>query len=128
MTIVPHALAAGAGNALGQYSSAYGAVPGWMKNLGGAGDVSSAIGKVTTFVTGLAAGVGVCVFIYACIRLVASQGQEDKAAAAKKMAIIALIGVFLALSAKAIISALWSDTPMGSQTPSILRTILGFPS
>lgn len=124
--MVPHAIAAG--NALGQYSSAYGAVPGWMKNIGNAGDVSSAIGKVTTFVTGLAAGIGVCVFIYACIRLVASQGQEDKVTAAKKTAIIALIGVFLALSAKVIIRALWSEIPVGPQTPSILRTILGLPA
>lgn len=127
MSMVPHALAAGAGTALGQYGSAYGAVPGWMKNLGNAAAVSSAIGKVTIFVTGLAAGIGVCVFIYACIQLVVSQGQEDKAAAAKKTAIIALVGVFLALSANAIIGALWSETPMGPQTPSILRTIFGFP-
>lgn len=120
MSMVPHAIAAGAGNALGQYDSAYNAVPGWMKNLGNAAAVSSAIGRVTTFVTGLAAGVGVCVFIYACIRLVTSQGQEDKVTAAKKTAIIALIGVFLALSADAIMKTLWVEAG-----PSIFKRIFG---
>ncbi len=120
MNIVPHAIAAGAGTALNQYGSAYGAVPGLLKNLGGAGDVSSALRIVATFVTGLAAGIGVCVFIYACIRIVTSQGQEDKVTAAKKTAIIALIGVFLALSANGIMMTLWADG-----ADSILKKMFG---
>lgn len=121
MSVVSHALAAGAGAELNKYQSAYGAVPGWMKNLSGAGDVENILWIVTDFLSKLAAGVGVCVFIYACIRLVASQGQEDKAAAAKKTAIIALIGVFLALSANAIIDSLGGGGGEGS----ILKTIFG---
>lgn len=55
------------------------------------------LARMGTYIVGIAAAIGVCVFIYACIRMIASQGQEDKVAAAKKMAATALVGVFLVL-------------------------------
>ncbi|MBI1934118.1 hypothetical protein HYS30_00460 [Candidatus Peregrinibacteria bacterium] len=121
MSIVSHALAAGIGAGLNQYQSAYDAVPDWARNLSGAATVSSALERITTFVIDIAAGVGVCVFIYACIQMVLSQGQDDKMTAAKKMAMIALVGVFLALSARAIIGALWSEVG----EVSLLKTLFG---
>lgn len=105
--------------------------PNVLCDIDGAGGVSDLLARVTGFVTGIAAGIGVCVFIYACIQMVMSQGQDDKMAAAKKMALIALVGVFLALSADVIISALWAPAPpappVGPPAPpprSILRTII----
>lgn len=92
-----------------------GYAPAWMCWISGAGGASDFLGRITGFVTGIAAGVGVCVFIYACIQMVISQGQDDKMAAAKKMAMIALVGVFLALSVGAIVGYLqglfWTITP-----------------
>jgi len=97
-----------------------------MCGLSGATISSELLPRVSNFVIDIAAGVGVCVFIYACIQIVMSQGQDDKMAAAKKMAIIALIGVFLALSTRVIMGALWSPGPTsGPPTPSLLRTIFG---
>lgn len=97
------------GTSLGQYQGSVcgaGYVPAWMCGISGATGATSILGKVTDFILSIAAGVGVCVFIYACIRMVISQGQDDKMAAAKKMAMIALVGVFLALSARSIIDSL----------------------
>lgn len=92
------------GTSLSQYQGLVcGAAPAWMCGISGAGGVTTFLGRITGFVIGIAAGVGVCVFIYACIQMVISQGQDDKMAAAKKMAMVALVGVFLALSGGVII-------------------------
>lgn len=117
------AYATAVGTALSQYkgddltkpgvcSSGY--APAWMCEISGVTGATGVLGRVTGFVTGIAAGVGVCVFIYACIQMVMSQGQEDKMTAAKKMAMIALVGVFLTLSVQMIFDYLswffWEKT------------------
>ncbi|MBI2117477.1 hypothetical protein HYT95_01125 [Candidatus Peregrinibacteria bacterium] len=123
MRAVPHVFAAGLGTSLSQYSDKVcggGFAPAWMCTISGAGGVTAFLGRITGFVIDIAAGVGVCVFIYACIQIVMSQGQDDKMTAAKKMAMISLVGVFLALSARVIMAALWS----GGEA-SLLKKIFG---
>ncbi|OGJ57872.1 hypothetical protein A2947_03665 [Candidatus Peribacteria bacterium RIFCSPLOWO2_01_FULL_54_110] len=83
-----------------------GMVPDWMCGMIVSDGSSNILGKVVSSIIDFSAGVGVCVFIYACIRIIVSQGQDDKVAAAKKMAVIALIGVFIALSVEPIMNAI----------------------
>lgn len=123
MRLIPHVFAAGVGTSLSQYQGKVcgaGYVPAWMCGISGVDGANLFLGKITGFILAIAASVGVCVFIYACIQMVMSQGQEDKLAAAKKMAMIALVGIFLAFSVDVIIGALWR--PGGD---SLLKKIFG---
>lgn len=81
-------------------------IPFFLCNILGVRGAQGILAKVTSFILAIAVGIGVCVFIYACIRMIMSQGQDDKVSAAKRMAIIALVGVFLMLSVQPIISTL----------------------
>lgn len=103
--VVPVAHATQIGGAFTQYQGTFCGVdpngvqwaPAWLCTVTGATGAANFLAVVGAYIMGIAAAIGVCVFIYACIRMIMSQGQEDKVSAAKKMAVTVLAGVFLVL-------------------------------
>lgn len=59
--------------------------------------------KIARFIFGSISGVGVCVVIYAALRIVFAQGEESGIDEAKKMIFYAAVGIALSMMAFAIV-------------------------